>query len=321
MFSRVLAVLLAAAACGAESAVFEPAPSAPVARVEGPSAVIGGRLYVFGGFTHYDEALRATRRVDIFDPATRTWSRARDMPTATTHRTPAVDGGIAWFAGGFEGDHPGPTVDQVWSYDAAADHWEPGTPLPAPRSAGALVRLDRTLHYVGGFGADRRDTFGDHWALELDGVRTWEPRAPLPCARGHLAGLAVGGRLHALGGQRGHRGAHPDLDCHHAYLPAEDRWIERAPLPAPRSHFEPGALVWDGRIVIVGGRSNTTRRRTLAEVSVYDPAADRWREAPPLPVALLAPVAAALDGSLLVTMGSRDDWKHPQSASWWGPLP
>ena len=77
----------------------------------------------------------------------------------------------------------------------------------------------------------------------------------------------------------------------------------------------------EGRIVIVGGRSNATKRRTLDAVSVYDPATDRWSEAPALPVALLAPVAVALDGSLLVTTGSRDDWKHPQTASWRGPLP
>jgi N-acetylneuraminic acid mutarotase len=314
-------VVLAGAACGREATVFEPAPPAPVARVEGPSAVVGGRLHVFGGFTHYDGTLRATRRIDVFDPAMKTWSQNADMPTATTHRAPAVDGTTVWFAGGFEGDHPGPTVDSVWRYDAAADRWQPGPPLPAPRAAGALVRLDRTLHYVGGFGADRRDTFGDHWTLELDGGAAWEPRASLPCPRGHLAGLVVDGRLHALGGQRGHRGAHPDLDCHHAYLPAEDRWIERAPLPSPRSHFEPGALVQNGRIVIVGGRSNATDRRTLDAVSVYDPATDRWSEAPALPVALLAPVAAVLDGSLFVTMGSRDDWRHPQRASWRGPLP
>jgi N-acetylneuraminic acid mutarotase len=184
-----------------------------------------------------------------------------------------------------------------------------------------MVLLDRTLHYFGGFGAKRADTHSDHWTLDVDGGTEWKTRAPLPCPRGHLAGLVLNGRIHAVGGQRGHHRPHPDVDCHHAYLPAEDRWIERARLPTPRSHFEPSSFVWDGRIVIVGGRNNIDDRRTLDQVTVYDPAADRWSEAPPLPVPLLAPVAAALDGRILVTMGSRDDWKHPQTASWRGALP
>jgi N-acetylneuraminic acid mutarotase len=319
---EVLALAMAAAALAcSQPAFFEPATPAPVPRVEGPAAVVGGRLYVFGGFSHYDGDLRATRRIDIYDPRTATWSVAADMPTPTTHRTPAVDGTNVWFAGGFEGDNPGPTVAHVWRYDAAADRWAQGPSLPQPRSAGALVLLDSTLHYFGGFGIDRGDTFGDHWTLDVDGVNYWRKRAPLPCPRGHLAGLALDGRIHAIGGQHGHHRPHPDVDCHHAYLPAEDRWIELAPLPTPRSHFESSAFVWNGRIVVVGGRNNVDDHRTLDDITVYDPRADRWRQAPRLPVALLAPVAAPLEGKLLVTMGSRDDWKHPQTASWRGLLP
>jgi N-acetylneuraminic acid mutarotase len=317
----VLAVAVATSGCWSRSSVFEPATPAPVARVEGPAAVVDGRLYVFGGFSHFDGTLRATRRVDIYDPRTRTWSQAADMPTPTTHRTPAVDGSTVWFAGGFEGDNPGPTVAHVWRYDAAADRWDPGPPLPEPRAAGALVLIGRTLHYVGGFGVERSETSSDHWTLDVDGGAEWRSRAALPCPRGHLAGLVLDGRLHAIGGQRGHHRPHPDLDCHEAYLPAEDRWIERAKLPSPRSHFEPSSFVWNGAIVVVGGRDNRNHHRTLADVTVYDPAVDRWSEAPPLPVALLAPVAAPLDGKLLVTMGSRDDWHHPQTTSWQGPLP
>jgi len=319
---RLALAALAALLPGCAGEGYEEAAAAPVARVEGPSAVLGGRLYVFGGFTHHDgRTLRATPRVDVYDPERGAWSQAAEMPAAITHRNPAADGDSVWFAGGFAGDHPGPAVAEVWRYEIAADRWQPGPPLPAPRAGGALARLGRTLHYVGGFGPDRRTTHGDHWALDLDAPQGWAPRAPLPCSRGHLAGVPLGGRLHAVGGQHGHDGPHPDLACHHAYLPDEDRWLERATLPSPRSHFEPGAFVWRERIVIVGGRNNRAGQPTLADVSLYDPARDAWSEARPLPLALLAPVAAPLEGRLFVTMGSRDDWRHPQAQSWLGPLP
>src|SRR4051812_2774636 len=75
------------------------APS-PFARVESPAAVIDGKLYLFGGFT---EDLGASLQVDVYDPASDSWNRKKDMPVGLTHLNPAIDGKTIWFAGGFKG--------------------------------------------------------------------------------------------------------------------------------------------------------------------------------------------------------------------------
>ena len=52
------------------------APS-PFARVESPTGVVEGRLYLFGGFTG---TLEASNEVDVYDPSD-WWTRRKDMPT------------------------------------------------------------------------------------------------------------------------------------------------------------------------------------------------------------------------------------------------
>jgi N-acetylneuraminic acid mutarotase len=123
------------------------APS-PFARVESPTAVVNGKIYLFGGFT---EELQASNQVDVYDPARDSWTRKRDMPTRLTHLNPTIDGNTIWFAGGFRGKHPGSVTDEVWKYDIASDTWTSGPPLPERRAGGGLAVVEHTLHYFGGY--------------------------------------------------------------------------------------------------------------------------------------------------------------------------
>ena len=69
------------------------APS-PFARAESPTAVVDGKMYLFGGFT---DDLGASDELDVYDPARDTWTRLKDMPTRVTHLNPAIDRGTIWF--------------------------------------------------------------------------------------------------------------------------------------------------------------------------------------------------------------------------------
>jgi hypothetical protein len=48
------------------------ATPSPFARVESPTAVVDGKMYLFGGFT---DDLGASNQVDVYDPATDSWTR------------------------------------------------------------------------------------------------------------------------------------------------------------------------------------------------------------------------------------------------------
>ncbi|WP_410959739.1 hypothetical protein, partial [Salmonella sp. SAL4356] len=68
-----------------------------------------------------------------------------------THVTAARVGEDIWFAGGFAGDHPGPTTDRVLRYNVRTDSWATGPSLPAPRGSGVSVLLGRNLHFISGY--------------------------------------------------------------------------------------------------------------------------------------------------------------------------
>ena len=306
-------VLLVAAAqlgCTRSHVGWNPATASPIPRFEGPAAVVGDKLYVFGGF--HDSGLNATTRVDVYDPRADRWTRLADMPKPLTHLTPAVDDHTVWFAGGFDGKHPGPVADEVFAYDVRADTWSRGPSLPEPRGSGALVRLGRRLHFFGGFAADRDTTPGDHWVLDLDSPATWHTLAPLPDPRGHLGGIAWAGRIYAIGGQHGHDRKATDVASMHAYDADTDRWSALAPLPTPRSHFEAGTFVWGDRIVIAGGRNNVGGEESIARLSAYDPGTDAWNELAEMPAALLGPVLQPIGPRLILTTGGLGSWDNPR---------
>ena len=124
------------------------------------------------------------------------------MPVAITHLNPAVDGTAIWFAGGFLGNHPGPTSNAVWRYDTVTDQWSAGPPLPAARGGGGLVRVGRRLHYIGGyFAALEEPSSPDHWALALDGGATWENALRCRCRAGTSGWLHWSTRSTSLGGR------------------------------------------------------------------------------------------------------------------------
>lgn len=296
------------------------AAASPIARVESPTVVINGKLYLFGGFT---DDLGASKRIDVYDPATDSWARKKDMPVGVTHLNPAVHGKTIWFAGGFKGKHPGPVTAEVWKYDSASDSWTAGPPLPERRAGGGLAVLAGRLHYFGGYKADRDTNAGDHWSLSLAGGDTWQREADLPDPRGHVSAAVLDGKLYALGGDHGHDVKQIDVASCHRYDPATKKWGAIARLPDGRSHFESSTVTHKGKILIMGGRCNSSRppRNVVNDLLQYDPSADRWNVVGTMPENVLAPSGAIISGLIVVTGGGLNNPRPLTAATWIAPLP
>ena len=84
---------------------------------------------------------------------------------------------------------------------------------------------------------------------------------------------------------------------HSVYDPASDTWSEAAPLP--RAKGSPAAVVHDGKLWVIGGRSGTD---DFGGVDVYDPAADAWTSGPAIPPRGTHG-AVVRDGAILVVGG------------------
>lgn len=315
----LLAMLFAITACGGRDASpgsggWARMADAPLALFEAQGSTVGETLYLFSGFDNDDWGnLQATPRVYAYHASRNTWTRLADMPEPLTHAGTAADGEVIYLVGGFRGGY-GSSTELVWLYDTRSDSWSMGPSLPAGRGAGALVKLDRQLHYFGGVIREDdsylEDT-GDHWILDLDGDGRWREAAPLPNPRNHLGGAALGGRVYAVGGQHlgdEDRGNQADV---HVYDPAEDSWREVAPLPRARGHIHTSTLEKEGRLVVLGGVEQGGA--AVSSVLEYDPAADRWQELSALPAPRQAAVAGRVGERIVVATGYGD---RPSVTTW-----
>lgn len=288
---------------------WERAPNAPAFHLEGATATVNGKLYIFSGFA--DATLTPSHRVDVFNPATRIWeSRLHPrapMPFAASHVQAAVHGQYVWLAGGFRGQHPGQPMRAVWRYDTVTDTWMRGPKLPERRAGGGLVVQGPRLHYFGGLSVDRNTDQASHWVLNLRNPNAqWRALPDLAMPRNHLNGVALNGLVYAVGGQFNHDRSPKDVALVHAYDRKTQTWSQLADLPTPRSHFEQAIFTMHGKIIVIGGRNNQGGERGIARVTLYDPASNQWSELRPLPVPLLAPVATYIDDYIIVTNGGAD---------------
>ena len=287
---------------------------APQNKFESMGDVVNGKLYVFGG---YDTAsVKSTGQVAVYDPATNKWTTRRNMPEILTHSGTANDGNFIYLAGGYVGDWQGissPVTRHVWKYDTVNDTWTPMLSLPVARSAGALVRVGRKLHFFGGLDQRKQDK-GDHWMLDLRRPNKWITAASMPDPRNHLGYIETGGKIYAIGGQHDLNEQTGNDSAVHAYDVITGTWSAVKSLPRPTSHVHNATFAMNGHVVIVGG--STTDEQSLPQVMEYDPIANKWRQLGDLPVPLSAAVADLLNGKIIVTGGTTAPGSQPRALTW-----
>lgn len=287
-------------------------------KVESQSAKVNDKLYVFAGF---EEGLQITGVTEIYDTNNNQWSLGKSMPDPVTHMGAVVVDDEVWIVAGFTGNHPGVATSKVQIYNTKTNNWRYGPSLPNPRGSGSAVYNEGKIHFFGGLLPDRKTDVGEHYILDLDNLAAgWKSAAPLPNGRNHLGGASVDGIVYAIGGQYGHDGGLPAVDDQkflHSYNPATDKWTRLRDLPEARSHFEPGTIVHNGKIIIVGGRREAY---FFDDITQYDPATNTWTQLCKLPSHLLAPSAKIFGDRLVVTNGGVNGESYPTNKAQWIPI-
>jgi N-acetylneuraminic acid mutarotase len=282
----------------------------PLTRAEGGGAAANGKFYVFGGFI--DGQLHVTTQLDIYDPATNTWTQGAPCPAPTTHASTAVDGNTIWVAGFFYNN--GVTASRlVYKYDTVTNTWSAGPQLPAPRGAGALAIVGRELHYWGGLTGATTGA-ADHWRLNLDNVAAgWVTDTPLPSTINHQAGVALNGKLYSIGGMIDKQENTGNQSTVRVYDPATRQWTLAKSLPVGRAHIGPATFIRNGRIVLAGGNINGTD--ITRDVLEYNPDTNTWSNLTPLPAARKSSNAAFINGKIVVIGGNNP---VPSNSTWIG---
>ena len=154
----------------------------PTARFHTGACVVDGRIYVSGGKTEWHTA-DCVPTVEVYDPATDTWTRSSDMPWARYgHSASAVDGKMYIMGGGDDrvarraiaGEISHEELVELFNsidvYKPASDTWTTAAPCPVEMSHTAAV-VDERIYTMGGW-------YGDDVVVPFTIVSTVEEFTP-----------------------------------------------------------------------------------------------------------------------------------------------
>jgi N-acetylneuraminic acid mutarotase len=241
----------------------------PTARQELATAALNGKIYVIGG---YNSSGMPTNIVEVYDPATDTWSAAHPIPVALHHNSAAVAGGRLYSFGG-------PST-LTFVYDELNDSWSPVASMLFLHALSPAVGVFNDKIYVAG-GANGGGGNRMENAVEVyDPVaNTWTALQPMITGRNHCGGAFIDGKFYVVGGRRR---VHA-FDANEAYDPQTNTWARRAPLPTARGGI--GVAAVNGKLFVFGGETlfPNGSGEVHGEVEVFNPATNTWQSLSPMP--------------------------------------
>ena len=168
------------------------------------ACAVDGKIYAFGGVMagvpEVTDADRFLSALEVYDPATDTWTRGADMMTPRAAAAAVTVDGKIYVIGGVFGNLHNAPLSIVEAYDPITDTWTTKANMPTARMFLSASVVGGRIYAMGGgvwSGAiystvEVYDPATDTWTRETD----------MPTARGSHASCAVSGKIYAIGGSR-----------------------------------------------------------------------------------------------------------------------
>ena len=215
-------------------------------------AVIGSRIYSFGGFIEQNRCPHS--QCYVYDAEVDAWEKLPGLlrPRGALFAV-ALDGLIHLIGG-----RDVRSLDWHEVFDPQAGTYTilegmrgstPTQPFAGQRCHMGVVVVDGRIHAIGG----RKDSYDFNTSLHSvfdPKTGAWSFRRPLPTARSGLSAAFVADRIVVFGGEA------PGLvfAANEGYDPATDRWETLAPMPVPRHGIHGAtAAVIGGNVHVPGG--------------------------------------------------------------------
>ncbi|MDE0689976.1 MAG: hypothetical protein OXI61_17575 [Candidatus Poribacteria bacterium] len=250
----------------------------PTVRSNVSVSVVDGKIYAIGGsklkkyqvprgFGIESEELPT---VEMYDPATDTWTQKTDMPTPRKTKTCVVDGKI-YAIGGWSTDSEQSKLETVEVYDPATDTWAKAQSMNHARCSAAISVVDGEIYAIGGIGwPPNRDPSGRYLSsLYLSNVEVfnpktnqWREKTEMSVPKAAHSTSVIDGKIYVMGGYLQEGRKSKILSAIEIYDPVTDRWTQGSDMLIGKSGH--ATEVVDGQIYIFGGGPPTS-------VQVYDP--------------------------------------------------
>jgi len=271
----------------------------PTTRQDAASAVVGGKIYVFGGLDSSEHPVDIT---EIYDPATDTWSTGSRMPIGLNHAGAAVVNGKIYVIGGSR------TVTIVpenltLEYNPTTGFWTRKANMPYARAALAAVSFGDSIFVFGGVGDSPKTVLKYVPALDVWMVKD----NPLLTQREHLAASAVYGVIYVIGGRNEER----NLGTVEAYSPFDDYWMRLNPSGIPRSGIVSAAIgtniyVMGGELIGVG---------VFIDNWIFDTIDNQWIKKRPMLTGRHGMASGVVNGKIYVIGGGTMPGVNPTNVN------
>lgn len=216
----------------------------PTPRVAPRAAVFSNEIYVFGGYDRQGPrgAFRYKKNVEMYDTATDTWVKKRDMPTLRHAFMIAVVNEKIYVIGGSVHDKKldrDVATGLVEVYDPLTNKWEKGADMPTERGATDAVVVDGKIYVLGGWNwqwgpiVDKFVTSIEEYNPKTD---QWHELSDMPMLKFWFTSVAIDNEIYTVGGAHtpgGNRITRSgDVDI---YNPTTNKWREVQALTIPQT--------------------------------------------------------------------------------------
>ena len=255
----------------------------PTARSGVSTSVVDGKIYAIGGAEikkrkigpgwGYD--VKELPTVEMYDPATDTWTQKADMPTPRGTSTCVVDGKIYAIGGtafnNIKKKKPW-RLDTVEVYDPATDTWAKAKKMNHARSGAAISVVDGKIYVMGGTGWPQIPFHPGPFlsSMEVYNPKTnqWREIGDMPAAKSSHTASVINGKIYVIGGFfRGNGLDIKDFKTIEIYHSETGRWTQKPDMPVGKSGHT--AEVINGKIYILTGADPDDA--PFATVEVYAP--------------------------------------------------
>ena len=297
----------------------------PTARYDFSTSVVDGKIFAIGGQIRLERdkfGEQALSKVEMYDPETDTWEQRTNMPTPRSAVSTSVVDGKIFAIGGDQAEKIKVPRGYSWKtkklttvemYDPATDTWTQKADMPTPRSYLSTSVMDGKIYAIGGM-----SNSNEQWRLETVEVYdpatdTWAKTESINKARSCAAISVVSGEMYAIGG-RGWSGIQSEPDPYLASVEVfnlkANQWQEITEMPTPRTSHT--ASIVDGKVYVIGGYVQEDKEyKNLATIEIYDPATDRWTQAPDMLIGRSGHTTEVIDGQIYIFGGDSDGAEGP----------
>ena len=173
------------------------------------TCVVNGKIYAIGGTAFNNVRQKKPWRLDtveVYDPTTDTWAKAKKMNHARSGAAFSVVDGKIYALGGTGWpqlpNHPGPFLSSMEVYNPETNQWRDIGDMPAAKSSHTASVINGKIYVIGGFFRGNGLDMKHFKTIEIYHPETgrWTQKSDMPVGKSGHTAEAINGKIYIFTG-------------------------------------------------------------------------------------------------------------------------